>query len=134
MRRCFLMKDESTIGNAFFQILKGAFLALAFSFLFAVVFASVLQFTVLPDKVIYPVNQTVIVLAVCLGTLLFVRGEKGFIKGGAIGLIFTALSFLAFSALGGDFSLTWLIFCEVFLALFAGVVSGAVAVNLRSRG
>ena len=96
-----------------------------------IIFANILRFTPLPDKVIYPVNQTVKVVAILLGSLLFVRGEKGFLKGGAIGLIFTALSYLAFSAIGGNFSLSWLIFAELALAIFAGVVGGAIAVNLR---
>ena len=125
------MQKESSVGNGFFQIIKGVALALAFSFLAAVVFAAVLRFTSLPDTVIYPVNQTIKVLSVCLGCLTFVRGEKGFLKGAAIGLLFTALSYLAFSALGGDFSLSWLILCELLLAGLAGIVSGAIAVNVR---
>ena len=125
------MQDKSTVGNGLFQVVKGAGLALAFSFLAAVVFANILRFTPLPDSVIYPVNQTVKIIAVCLGTLVFVRGEKGFIKGGGIARAFSALSYLAFSSLGGDFSLSWLIFAELGVSLFAGVVSGAVAVNMR---
>ena len=125
------MQNETATGNAFFQILKGAALALGFSLLAVIIFANILRFTPLPDKVIYPVNQTVKVVAILLGSLLFVRGEKGFLKGGAIGLIFTALSYLAFSAIGGNFSLSWLIFAELALAIFAGVVGGAIAVNLR---
>ena len=108
-------------------------LALAFSFLVVVIFANILRFTPLPDSVIYPVNQTLKVLCVLLGALSFVRGEKGFVKGAAIGLLFTALSYLSFSALGGDFSLSWLIFAELFLALFSGAVGGAIAVNLQNR-
>ncbi len=127
------MQNSST-GNGLFQIIKGAGLALAASLLCSIVFASVLRLTDIPDAVIYPVNQTVKVLAVCLGALSFVRGEKGFLKGGAIGLIFTALSYLTFSAIGGDFSLSWLIIIEVLLALLAGVVCGSIAVNLRSNG
>ena len=73
-------------------------------------------------------------LAVCIGTLAFVRGEKGFLKGGAIGVLFTALSYLAFSAIGGNFSLSWLIVCELLIALLSGVLSGAIAVNLRRNG
>ncbi len=126
------MQNE-TLGNGFFQIIKGVALALAFSLLSAVVLASILQTTGISDKVIYPINQTVKVVAVLLGSLTFVRGEKGFLKGGAIGALFTALSYLTFSAIGGDFSLSWLIFVEMFLALFAGVVGGAIAVN-RRRG
>ncbi|MBQ8322646.1 MAG: TIGR04086 family membrane protein [Clostridia bacterium] len=125
------MQNETTTGNGLFQILKGAFLALAFSFLATIVFANVLRFTSVPDKVIYPVNQTVKVIAIALGAFVFVRGEKGFLKGGAIALLFTALSYLAFSAIGGDFSLSWLIFAELFIALLAGVICGAVAVNIR---
>lgn len=125
------MQNETATGNAFFQILKGAAFALGFSLLAVIIFANILRFTPLPDRVIYPVNQTVKVVAILLGALIFVRGEKGFLKGGAIGLIFTALSYLAFSAIGGNFSLSWLIFAELALAIFAGVVGGAIAVNLR---
>ena len=68
---------------------------------------------------------------VLLSTLLFIRGEKGWLKGGGVGLIFSALSYLTFSAIGGDFSLSWLIFMEVGLAFFAGVVGGVIGVNIR---
>ena len=125
------MQNETTVGNGLFQILKGALFALAFSFLMTVIFANVLRFTPLPDKVIYPVNQTVKVLSIAVGTLVFIRGEKGFLKGIAVALIFTALSYLAFSAIGGDFSLSWLIFAELFIAVLSGIICGAVAVNLR---
>ena len=124
------MRNENSF-NGGFSIVKGALFSLAVSLLFGVVFAVILRAFSLSDKVIYPVNQTVKIIAVCLGTLVFVRGEKGFIKGGGIALVFTALSYLAFSALGGDFSLSWLIFAELGVALFAGVVSGAGAVNMR---
>ena len=127
------MQNETTTGNHFFQIVKGVALALCFSLLAAVVFANVLRATTVPDKAVYPVNQTIKIVAVSIGTLVFVRGEKGLIKGGAIGLLFTALSYLTFSAFGGDFSLSWLIFAELALALLAGAVCGAVAVNFRSR-
>ena len=86
------MQNETTTGNHFFQIVKGVALALCFSLLAAVVFANVLRATTVPDKAVYPVNQTIKIVAVSIGTLVFVRGEKGFIKGGAIGLLFTALS------------------------------------------
>ena len=124
------MDNQSTTGNVFFHIIKGVGIALAFSFLAVVVFASVLQFTSLPDFIVYPVNQTIKVLAIVLGALLCVRHEKGLLQGVAIGALFTALSYLAFSALGGDFSLSWLILAELALSVFVGGVSGAVAVNL----
>ena len=125
------MQNETVTGNGFFQILKGVGFALGFSFLAVIILANILRFTPMPDKVIYPVNQTVKVVAILLGSLIFIRGEKGFLKGVAIALIFTALSYLTFSAMGGNFSLSWLIFAELALATLAGVVGGAIAVNLR---
>ena len=129
----FFMQNER-LGNGFFQIIKGVALALAFSVLSAVVLASILQTTSLPDKVIYPVNQTLKAVCITVGALACVRGEKGFIKGGAIALLFTALSYLAFSAIGGDYSLSWMIAVEVFISLMTGVLSGSIAVNLRRNG
>ena len=126
------MQNETTYGNVFFTIAKGVGLALACSFLSALIFAAVLRATAMSDSVIYPVTQTLKVLSIALGTLAFVRGEKGWLKGGAIGLIFTALSYLLFSALGGDFSLSWLIFAELFLSVFAGVLCGIIAVNIKN--
>ena len=126
------MQNER-MGNGIFQIIKSVGLALGLSLLGAVVFACFLTATSLPNSVIYPINQTLKVLCVGVGALVFVREEKGLIKGIAVGLLYTALSYLTFSALGGDFSLSWLIFAELALAVVAGGVSGAFAVNFRVR-
>ena len=125
------MQNERTYQNGLFDVVKGVGLALAFSFLGAVVFAAILRATSIPDSVIYPVTQTIKGIAIVLGALAFTRGEKGWMKGGGVGLLFTALSYLAFSAIGGDFSLSYLLFIELVSALFIGAVCGIVAVNLR---
>lgn len=121
------MRNETSYGNGFFSILKGAGVALVLS----LTVVAVLACLPLPQKLVYPINQTLKVLAVSLGTFLFVRGEKGWLKGLAIGLIFTALSYLAFSAIGGDFSLSWLILVELLFGVLAGALSGAIAVNIK---
>ena len=126
-----MQNNESAQSGTIFTIVKGVGLALAFSLLFTVLFACVLRMTALSHEIIYPINQTAKGLAITIGVLAFVRGEKGWLKGGAIALLFTALSYLAFSAIGGDFSLSYLLFIELFSALFIGAVCGIVAVNLR---
>ena len=125
------MRNDNISDNGVFSVISGVIFALACSLLSAVVFANVLRATAIPDKWVYPINQCIKVLSITLGVLLFVRGEKGWLKGGGIGVMFTALSFLAFSAIGGDFSLSWLIIAELFLAFFAGACSGIIAVNVR---
>ena len=117
--------------NGIFQILKGTGLALALSFLGVIILASILRTTPLSDGVIYPVNQTLKVVSTALGALLFVRGEKGWLQGGGIGLLFTALAYVTFSAIGGNFSLSWLALAELALAFFAGALGGVIGVNVR---
>ena len=124
------MQNENSF-EGIFSVVKGALFSLALSLLLAIVFAVILRAGGISDKIIYPVNQGIKVLSVALGALVFVRGEKGWLKGGVIGLVFTALSYLAFSSLGGDFSLSWLIFAELALGFFAGALSGIIAVNLK---
>ena len=125
------MQNERTYQNGLFDVIKGVALALAFSFLAAIVFAAILRAVNIPDSVIYPVTQTIKGIAIVLGALVCTRGEKGWLKGGGVGLLFTALSYLAFSAIGGDFSLSWLIFVEIFIAFTLGALAGSLAVNLK---
>ena len=125
------MHNEMSYGDGVFSVIKGTLLSLAFSLLSAVIFAVVLRTANVGEQWIYPVNQVLKALSILIGVLVFVRGEKGWLKGGVVGLLFTALSYLAFSAIGGDFSLGWLIVLEVVLALLIGAVSGSLAVNLR---
>ena len=125
------MQKEMPYGNGFFMIIKGAGLALALSLLFAVIFACILQITGASGSFIYPVTQVLKVLSVIIGAIAFVRGEKGWLKGVGIGLAFTALSYLAFSSLGGDFSLSWLILFELLITCLAAAFGGILAVNWK---
>ena len=124
------MRNENSF-NAGFSIVKGVACALALSLLGVIIFAVILRAGSLSDKVIYPVTQMIKWVSLAVGALLFTRGEKGWLKGGIIGLLFTMLSYLAFSAIGNDFSLSWLIVAELVFALFIGGLSGIIAVNVK---
>jgi putative membrane protein (TIGR04086 family) len=128
------MEREESVGENVLQVIKGVGFALVFSLVTALLFALLLRFTYIPQTIIYPVNQLLKSIAIVVGTLTCVRGEKGFLKGGGIALVFTALSYLAFSAIGGDFSLSWMIAVELLLSVMTGVITGSIAVNLRRNG
>ncbi len=125
------MYHESSYGNGFFSIIKAVLASLAFSFLASVIFAVVIETGCVQQRWIYPVTQMLKSVALVFGVLTFIRGERGWLKGAGAGLLFTALSYLAFSALGGDFSLGWLIIVEIALAFIVGAIGGIVAVNLK---
>ena len=92
-----------------------------------------LRVTNVPDSVIYPVNQTLKVASIAVGTFGFVRGEKGWLQGMASGVLFSMLSYLLFAAVSNDFALSYLVFAELFLCLAAGALCGILAVNLFSK-
>ena len=125
------MRNDRVYGDGIFTVVKAAGLALALSLLGAVIFAVLLRVCNWGDGVIYPVNQIVKGVSLAFSAIACVRGEKGWLKGGGAGLLFTGLSYLAFSALGGDFSLSWLIFAELALAFLVGGIGGTLAVNLK---
>lgn len=116
-----------------FDVVKGVLLALAVSVLSAVVFAVLLRQVPLSESVIYTVNQVIKGVCIVLGVLAFVRGEKGWLKGGLTAILFTALSYLVFSAIGGGFSLSWIVVLEIVIACLIGGVSGILAVNFQEK-
>lgn len=124
------MRNEKLYGGVF-AVVKGVLTALIISLLFSIFFAVVLRVAPVPDKAVYPVNQTVKVLAAFLGALFFVRGEKGWRKGLIIGVLFFALSYVAFSGVGGTFSLSPFVMAELLFTALGGVIGGVLGVNLR---
>ena len=125
------MQNEYAVGSGLFQIVKGVALGLAVALLSTVIFAWVLQYAPMAIKWVYIVNQIIKLVSVAVGVTVCVQGEKGYLKGGAIALLFTALSYLTFAALGGDFSLGWMVLVELILAVATGVLFGAIAVNFK---
>ena len=119
------------MGNGFFTVVKATLLALAVSLLAALAFAVILRVSGMGERWIYTINQVLKAISVMVGVFVFIQGEKGWLKGGCAGVSFTGLSYLALSAIGGDFSLGWLILLEVFTAFLVGAISGILAVNVK---
>lgn len=125
------MHSENSLAAQLLQIVKAVVLAVLFCLAAVLVFSLVLKFTALSESVIRPVNQCIKVFAILFGCFLAVRGEKGWLKGIAVGIFTVMLTWLVFAMVGGDFSLSWLIFAELAFGAVAGLLSGIVAVNVR---
>ena len=125
------MRSETAYGNGIFTMIKATLFALVISLLAVMAVAVAYRAGGIQERGLYAVNQAVKGVSIAVGVLTFLRGDKGWLKGGGVGLLFTALSYLAFSAIGGDFSLGWLIIVELVSAFLIGAVSGAFAVNLK---
>ena len=123
------MRSEN---SALFQIVKGTGIAVLFALVATVLFSFILRLTPVPDSVIMPVDQCIKALAVLFGCLFSLRGEKGWLKGLAVGMLTVALTSSVLSADTREFSLSLLLLAEFAFGAVAGLLSGIVAVNLRS--
>ena len=113
------------------QVLKATCAAIVFSLVFVLVFTLVIQVASLTSEVIKPVNQVFKILAIAGGGLLFIRGDKGLLKGAVYGVCAVLLTYLLFSIMSGSFSVSWLFALELFLGAAAGAISGVIAVNIK---
>ena len=113
------------------QVLKATCAAVVFSLVFVLVFTLIIQLASLSSSVIKPVNQVFKILAIAGGGLLFIRGDKGLLKGAIYGVCAVLLTYLLFSLIGGSFSISWFFLLELVLGAAAGAISGIIAVNIK---
>lgn len=126
------MQSESSFAAHLIQIAKAVVLAVLFCVVAVLIFSLVLKFASLSETVVKPVNQCIKAFAILFGCFFSLRGEKGWLKGLASGILTVMLTYLVFAMVGGDFSLSWLILAELAFGAVAGLLSGIVAVNVRS--
>lgn len=119
------------VKESFIQIAKATLFAITFSLVYVLVFTLIIHLAQLSANVIKPVNQVFKIIAVALGSLLFIRGQKGYLKGAIVGLCTVILSYILFSAIGGSFKISWLFALEILISVAAGLVTGIIAVNVK---
>ena len=114
-----------------FQILKAVFAAVLFSLAFVLIFTVIIQLFSLPLTAVKPVNQVFKILAIAAGGLIFIRGDKGLIKGVIHGLSSVIITYLVFSLISMSFAVSWLFIVELLVGAVAGATSGIIAVNIK---
>ena len=111
--------------------MKAAIAGVVLSILFALLLALVATVAPLGETARQVIAQTLKGLSLAVGCFLFFRTEGGWKKGLLAGVIFTLLTHLSFSAIGGSFVWSWKMLIDLALGLGVGVLSGIAAVNLK---
>lgn len=115
------------------DVLKSVFASALISLAFVLIFTVLIQLFNLPMQVIKPVNQIFKVLAIAGGGLLFIKGEKGLIKGFIHGVLAVIITFLIFGAIAGSLSADWKFALELLIGGVAGGIAGVIAVNIKRK-
>lgn len=119
----------------FVQVLKGALMALSVCLIAILIFAFILRFVAISDSLIKPINQVIKTLSILVGTFYALKKSKdmGLISGLVIGLMFTIISFIAFSVLDGNFEFGISLVNDCLFGSIIGGVCGIIAVNLKKK-
>ncbi len=114
-----------------FQIVKAAAAAVIISLAFVLIFTLIIQLFSLPLDAVKPVNQVFKIISIAAGGLIFIRGEKGLIKGAIYGLAAVLVTYLLYGLISGSLAVSWKFAIEILLGVVAGGISGIIAVNIK---
>ncbi|MCK9574853.1 MAG: TIGR04086 family membrane protein [Clostridia bacterium] len=119
--------------KAFVQVLKGAVIGVIISLILVLLFALIIKLTDISDSVITPINQIIKILSIFIGVYFALKNSyySGMFKGILVGLFYTVLSFLVFSALDGTFVLDTSFVNDLLFGGITGAISGIILVNLK---
>ena len=120
--------EKSARKSVLLQSLKVGLLSLVFACIGVLVLALLAKLLNISDGVLPIINQVLKALAVFLGVMFFVKGEKFLIKSLLGAVIYWLLSFLLFSLLGGGFH--W---GQIALDFGVALVMAFIAALLKSR-
>lgn len=124
------VKGESSL---LVRFLKGTLIALSFSLVGILIFAFILKFTNISESVITPVNQVIKGVSIFLGVFIALKKQKGngLVSGLLIGLGFTIVAFLVFSALSGHISFDLSLLYDMLFGTIIGGICGIICVNIK---
>ncbi|MCI9406861.1 MAG: TIGR04086 family membrane protein [Clostridia bacterium] len=117
--------------KSIFQIVKAAAAAVIISLAFVLIFTLIIQLFSLPLDAVKPVNQVFKIISIAAGGLIFIRGEKGLIKGAIYGLAAVLVTYLLYGLISGSLAVSWKFAIEILLGVVAGGISGIIAVNIK---
>ena len=117
--------------KSIFQIVKAAAAAVIISLAFVLIFTLIIQLFSLPLDAVKPVNQVFKIISIAAGGLIFIRGEKGLIKGAIYGLAAVLVTNILYGLISGSLAVSWKFAIEILLGVVAGGISGIIAVNIK---
>ena len=117
------------------SILKGVLLAAAVTLAGMLLLAAAVIYLDISDGVLTALNQVLKVISVLLGTRFAVGigGERGFLTGAAVGLIYMIAGYALYWQLGGAVFSAASMLLEMLLGGAAGAVTGTICANLHPR-
>jgi len=124
---------EKGVARWILDIVKTVVIAVLISMVSVLVFALIVKSADVGEDVIGYVNLGIKILSVVIGCLIGFRKGSGYgwLKGLISGLLYVFTSFLVFSLISGEFSLSDVSWLDLVTGAVVGLLSGVLTVNLK---
>ena len=121
--------------RALWALTRGLLAAVAATLAGMLLLAAAVIYLDVSDGALTALNQALKLLCVALGArfAVGVGGERGFVTGAAVGLLYMALGYVLYWRLGGALFSVSSMLLEMLVGGMAGAVVGALCANLRPR-
>ena len=121
--------------RALWALTRGLLAAVAATLAGMLLLAAAVIYLDVTDGALAALNQLLKLFSVVLGARLAVGvgGERGFVTGAAVGLLYMALGYVLYWRLGGALFSAAAMLLEMLVGLAVGAAAGAVCANLRPR-
>ncbi len=121
--------------RALWALTRGLLAAVAATLAGMLLLAAAVIYLDVTDGALAALNQLLKLLSVVLGARLAVGvgGERGFVTGAAVGLLYMALGYVLYWRLGGALFSAAAMLLEMLAGFAVGAAAGAVCANLRPR-
>ena len=128
----YSVSDSLEKNSLVFDYLKGLIVSMMISFGLVLAFAFSLKWWEIGDEMIMPINLTIKIISVCVGSIVAIKGDhKGLIKGLVFGIVYMAVAFTSFSFLAKTFVLDLSFFLDLICSAVAGGIVGIIKVNRK---
>ena len=116
-------------------ILKGLLAAIALTLVCMVIFAALVVFLHISDTLLTVLNQILKVAAIFLGVRFAVGrgGERGFLTGMTIAMLYMVLGYVLYVFLGGSAFSVPAMLGEILIGAAIGSLTGAILANLPAK-
>lgn len=127
-------QNEGIIKQNIFRYLKALLVSLITTFACIILFAFIIKWASLPDKVISPVNMAIKAISVFFGAMVLTKNStKGMLQGLLFAGLYTLLAFIIFSILAQKLTLGLGFVADLVFAVVVGAIGGMVGVNVKKK-
>ncbi len=130
-----IITEESERKKKAISIIKGCAFSIILSIILLTIFALLLTYTTISESTITPVVLTITGISILVGSTISSRKIKknGLIYGGAVGLIYIIILYIASSLCVTGFSLSGNSFIMLAVGIITGIIGGIIGVNFSTK-